>query len=442
MNVLLADDDSLSRAYIESLLTAGGHTFESYEDGQSAWSAIERDDSPQLLLLDWMMPGMDGMEICQRLASRASGNQKYILMLSGINDKNEIAQILATGADDYMTKPIHQYEFLARVQVAERIIGYSNGLKRRNTELENLVRRYTQMGEIESKRQTNDGASREEMIQVLPMEMVTPASPMPCADTPVEEPVALELPVDSEMDVASFVPEALPDAVKGIQAIQKIKDIAVKTFSSFNLETSVCEIYDIKGVRYVGWTAFYLNRLNQWCNLIFEFTEGSLSGLSSMLLDNPSDDVEQNMIDTAAQLINLLQGSVRAQLNKELIASQVTFAPSAVRLKCDTGYKSRCPQMEGYGIIVCGMLLNVWIGVENAPSVNKSVDSLKPFCVLPEALKSTTNPPIIVAKKWTVLNEESIRSLQELAEANKIGRYVLSLAPSALYGDLYRCMWE
>lgn len=461
MKVIVADDDPLSRKYIESLLEAGGHSYESYEDGKHAWEAITREGSPQLILLDWIMPEMDGMEICQRMANLPSRHEKYILVLSGIQDKNDIAQMLSAGADDYMTKPIHEYEFLARVQVAERMVGFINGLNRRNRELANIVRRYTQMAELEGKRHLPD-ENAEAPAMSLPEAPEVPAfddtnATASSASEAVETEAGVsgdgeartvapvdffeEEPEPVEEVSKSFVPEPLLEPIGNLRGTQLYPEIVRSIFTGFNLDTEIAETpHAFDEALYVSWASLYMIKHEMWCDLLLEFPETSADALAQMLLDTPAEDIEQNRVDVAAQLVNLVQGAFRSQLNRDLMASQVTYAPGAVRIEAGQEYKHACVNMEGCGYSVCGYLGNAWMASQQAPRMNKPIDLLKPFYVLPEPLKSTTNPPVIVAKKWTVLNDESIRSLQSLVEARKIDSYVIIIQPSALYESLYEHM--
>src|SRR5262249_30535100 len=91
-------------------------------DGQSAWQLLQQPDAPRLAILDWMMPGMDGVEICRALRSRSTLPYVYVLMLTARGQKQDIIEALETGADDYLVKPFDHFELRARLTVGKRIL--------------------------------------------------------------------------------------------------------------------------------------------------------------------------------------------------------------------------------------------------------------------------------------------------------------------------------
>jgi sigma-B regulation protein RsbU (phosphoserine phosphatase) len=114
-------------------------------DGDEAWKALEGDDPPRLLVLDWMMPGLDGTEICARLRRREDGQSFYILLLTAKTQKEDIVAGLRSGADDYIAKPFHHEELKARVQNGRRLVELQQGLADRIAELEQALAEVKQL---------------------------------------------------------------------------------------------------------------------------------------------------------------------------------------------------------------------------------------------------------------------------------------------------------
>ncbi len=122
MKVLLADDDRMTRRLMEKRLVAWGYEVVTAEDGEAAWSLLQDDDSPRLLLLDWMMPGMDGIDLCRRIREVDDAPYRYIIMLTGKGEKEDVVTGLEAGADDYLTKPVVMDELKVRLRTGQRIL--------------------------------------------------------------------------------------------------------------------------------------------------------------------------------------------------------------------------------------------------------------------------------------------------------------------------------
>ncbi|HET9400615.1 MAG TPA: diguanylate cyclase [Candidatus Acidoferrales bacterium] len=128
MKILIADDDAVMRALLEHSLRGWGYEVVSACDGEEAWNILKEPDSPRIVLLDWMMPGVTGPELCRRVRRRVAPNYRYILLISAREDRSDIICGFESGADDYVTKPIHPDELQARLRVGLRIIGLEDNL--------------------------------------------------------------------------------------------------------------------------------------------------------------------------------------------------------------------------------------------------------------------------------------------------------------------------
>lgn len=134
--VLLAEDDPVSRAVLERTLRNWNHEVFVAEDGAAAWEIIQQKNSPRLMLLDWMMPEIDGIELCQRIRSDPKLALAYVILLTAKHQKEDIVHGLASGAHDYITKPFDRRELQARLQVGQRVLDLQTELAQRVTDLE------------------------------------------------------------------------------------------------------------------------------------------------------------------------------------------------------------------------------------------------------------------------------------------------------------------
>ena len=131
MRVLVADDDSIIRSLYEQVLIANGHEPVSFDDGTAAWEAFERDPFP-LAMLDWNMPGIDGVELCRRIRKTEKGLETFILVITAREGIEALTAVLDAGADDFISKPISADLLSARLTIAQRRM--ENDVARRQVE--------------------------------------------------------------------------------------------------------------------------------------------------------------------------------------------------------------------------------------------------------------------------------------------------------------------
>lgn len=139
LKILIADDNALSRKILESALSLPEHELVVACDGKQALEKIQQPDSADLLILDWIMPGMDGVEVCHHVRQSERPLPQYIILLTSRGEKRDIVAGLEAGADDYITKPFDKKELLARVQAGFRILNLQRALAKRAKELEEAL---------------------------------------------------------------------------------------------------------------------------------------------------------------------------------------------------------------------------------------------------------------------------------------------------------------
>lgn len=122
MRVLIADDSVVSRHLLEATLRKWGYEVVSASDGATAWDILQREEAPALAILDWMMPGMTGLEVCRLVRQMNRERYTYILLLTSRSQKEDLIEGMEAGADDYVTKPFDQHELKVRLRAGTRII--------------------------------------------------------------------------------------------------------------------------------------------------------------------------------------------------------------------------------------------------------------------------------------------------------------------------------
>jgi DNA-binding response OmpR family regulator len=145
MKILVADDEPVQRRLVGSILQKAGHEIVEAVDGSEALGQLASDDGPTLAVLDWMMPGMNGIDICRAIQDQKGPRRPYLILLTYKNHREEIVSGLEAGADDYIVKPFNPSELRARVQVGCRILGLQDALAERVAALEQALEHVNQL---------------------------------------------------------------------------------------------------------------------------------------------------------------------------------------------------------------------------------------------------------------------------------------------------------
>jgi len=122
MRILVADDDAITRKLLQSSLIRFGYEVILCSDGTQAWQILQQENAPNLVLLDWVMPGIDGVEVCRQVRELGRHPYVYIILLTGKSAKEDVVKGLESGADDYLTKPFNPSELQVRLRAGARIV--------------------------------------------------------------------------------------------------------------------------------------------------------------------------------------------------------------------------------------------------------------------------------------------------------------------------------
>ena len=122
MKILIAEDDLVSRRMLEAILVKWNYEVVAASDGLQAWNALQGENPPPLAILDWMMPGMNGVEFCRKLRQVQTHTPAYVILLTSKSQQEDVIEGLEAGANDYIRKPFDRGELRARIQVGERVV--------------------------------------------------------------------------------------------------------------------------------------------------------------------------------------------------------------------------------------------------------------------------------------------------------------------------------
>jgi phosphoserine phosphatase RsbU/P len=145
MRILIADGDDASRLALEAVLAKQGHEVVVTSNGEQAWKALQVEDPPRMAILDWTMPAVGGVEICQRVRANPDLKSLYLMLLTTPENKKNLLEGLGAGANDYVNKPFDFEELEARVFVGAQMVQLQCELAQRAEELEDALSRVKQL---------------------------------------------------------------------------------------------------------------------------------------------------------------------------------------------------------------------------------------------------------------------------------------------------------
>lgn len=137
MKILIAEDEPVSRRLLQSYLQKWGHDVVVTTDGLQAWQLFEQDEFP-LVITDWMMPEMDGVDLIRRIRQAERSFHVYIILLTGRSQKEDVVEGMEAGSDDFVTKPFDRDELRVRLRVGERVCELERRLAEQSRELAEL----------------------------------------------------------------------------------------------------------------------------------------------------------------------------------------------------------------------------------------------------------------------------------------------------------------
>lgn len=145
MRVLVAEDDPVSSRLLTATLATWGYEALATRDGLEAWEVLRSAGSPPLAILDGMMPGLDGVDLCRKVRAARAGEPLYLILLSARGTKENVVEGLKAGANDYMIKPFEREELRARLEVGLRVLHLQSTLAQRVAELEAALAQIKQL---------------------------------------------------------------------------------------------------------------------------------------------------------------------------------------------------------------------------------------------------------------------------------------------------------
>lgn len=385
MNIILADDDPISRKIISGFLTRFGYQVKVVNDGAEAWGILQTQSAPQLAIFDWMMPRMSGLDLVTKVRALQKKERTYIILLSSRNSKLDIVKGLEAGADDYLVKPCDLAELQARLRVAERAIKHDQQLRKTINELESLARRHNLLGAIAGQHVVAETSAPAPQ----PAETQAPAPPsaatlesVPAANTPPPEPLSLQDTLAAVFgEIGLGTGRVNPDSEATL-----IPEFAVLLPLYFPLR-------------------------QEWVDTLFEFDRRSSHGACRALLRRGANS-PQELQDVLVEMVHLLSGAPTAARLK----SGGELLPLAAVPIDNPGSPANAARPGGrrYSIRFGeNLLTRVTEYATNAKAESRPATDVSLGAIALEKVVSGKNEGVVLASPGDVLTGNRLAAIQE-----------------------------
>lgn len=403
MKILVADDEPVARRVLTAFLARTGHEILVAEDGTQALKLAQAQKEPYLAIVDWIMPGLTGVQVCAGIRSAVTKFRPYIIMLSAKADKADVAAALDVGADDYLSKPFNPGELMARLRVAERTVVYQMELQKQIGQLESLIGRYNLLGEMLCHPATL-------MPVDAPAAAVAPGVPSAGASTAAAK---LEV-TDAQLD--GIVNRALAALKLGMARFR-----------------GTCPA-ESRGTEYVSWAGVILLREQVHYDLLLQMDKPVAEALYSKALRRPPAS-DRDTLRFLSEIQTVVVSGVRSALQSKDIESLQPFLSAAIGQErvarmpeLKSGTLSRRYDVEG------GTLLFT-LHRTDSRVLSKLPSQLRQTDVLAEAFPPPEVNEIPLLNRGVVLTDRFIEKLTSFSEVGTLSIPVFEKSPLAsLFG--------
>ncbi len=402
--VLIADDDAVSRRVLTAFLEKSNYEVLTAADGPGALEALLAPEAPCMAILDWMMPGMDGTEVCTRIRSAGLKIRPYVIMLTAKTAKDDLAASLDAGADDYLTKPHNSVELLARLRVAQRTIHYQRELQKHIDDLELMAERYQLLGEIISQ-QSGPAESGE-------------AGQAPAA-----------------------VPEGATAGGKKFTPRDVIDEVMVRALGELSLEIVEGRVAPGKTAHgpaaFTAWAGLLVPKAQLWIDLLLEIDrEAAAAFYEQALRRRPATD--RDILGFLAETHTIVSAAFKAALQArggEIVSPMLSHAMRTDRLEKPAPPVARDHETHTYTLN--GFALRLTLVRQPCLRRVKMPNLLNTADILAEPYPSAELSKIPLINQGVVLNDWYIEKLIAWADKEMKSQPVHVFQPSSLAKYFY-----
>jgi sigma-B regulation protein RsbU (phosphoserine phosphatase) len=401
LKILVADDEPIARKVLTAFLEKEKYEVVIVKDGVEALRLLLAPDAPSIAILDWMMPGLSGLQVCTRLRSASLKIRPYVMMVSAKAAKPDITAALDAGADDYISKPFNPGELMARMRVARRTIDYQLDLQKHIGKLESLAQRYNLLGEIVA---LHGGRGR--------------------ADAAAQ--------IAAEEASSKLTPP-------GVIPVEKVNAIMVRTIAELGLgKAAPAQIEQDEAyhpLAFTAWGGLILLKDQIWIDLLLEL-DAAAAGMifHKMLKRVPSSDRET--LDFLAETHTIVCAAFRAELQAK--GAEVLSPLLSRALRTGDAHHRVLPvpkERETFTYGMSGGALRLTIVRGHDCVESKTAGQLHDGDILAEPFPPPEVSDIPLLSQGMILNDRFIEKLSVMAESElkTLLVPVLQLPPVASY---------
>ncbi len=403
---MVVDDDETTCKIIAANLEKRGFSPEPYTNSVKAWEAMGKPDCPQIVLLDWVMPDLSGIDICRRLREQERESYVYVILLTSKNRKQDIVEGLDSGADDYMLKPIESMELLARLGVAKRTLSLEASLKRRNAALESVLRRHNLLGNICGNQAQGD-------------------SPADIKKRP------------SSDESADPNPYRFGPAVASLKPFAEIDQLFIRTLEALRIKPlELTTEQPPEQPEYIAWVALVLPRRKVWIDLCLECDKAGVQTLYKELLRQKASS-EEGLQDVLGEVLNILTAPLKERVERyERMTLLTPFIPQVFRASEVQAVIGEDRPKAGFNVVGRNITLTFSFYESDSLVTVRDLSDLKLSEVLAEPLHVPGNPGAVLLNPGVLISNEHIRSLRKRVAAAGAELEVPVVKPSELAKSL------
>lgn len=399
MKILVVDDDRIARKVLRAFLEDAGYQVATAEDGPQAIAALTGPEAPPIVILDWVMPGMSGPEVCAKVRASQLKLRPYVLMLSAKTDKNEVVAGLDAGADDFLSKPFNLAELLARLRVAQRMVEYEIALHHKLDELEALEQRHRLLGEMIADPNHRDA----------PPPADGAGGPVLTGGSAAEHQICLSRDCKVALGTAALRQLGLGEVV-----------VAEAPPANYPFRVS-----------YVAWTALIAIDAQRWIDLVIEAEPAVLTKLIELKLGgrSPRELPKQAFL---AEALTIVSSALRAELRQRTCDTLMPFLSRALYLERSIHRLPIPDELQPLHLTVAGHSLTVTMLEHAAPKRRKTSTQLRLHDVLADAYPPPHVNEVALLNRGAILNDRYIEKLTAFAEATSEQHPIPVYVPSPL----------